>query len=216
MRREVPLFFAFLAGVMMIVSFFIPHAIFQDFNDNFRNAFIIMGSFAVVLGIGNLIQVNVRRVSTRSEDWEYKLVLLIALFVMMVAGLIPAWRQYSVTTNPFGWMFNYMYVPMQSTMFSMLAFFIASAAFRAFRMRNTEAALLLIAATIVMLGQVPIGKWLSDHFYLKIFDPQITDWIMNKPNVAAKRAILIGAAFGGISQAVRIIVGIERSYLGNE
>jgi len=213
-RREVPLAIAFISGLIMIFSFFIPHETFQTLNNSFRNAVIIASAFAVVLGIGNLVQVNVRRISMKSEDSGYRVVLLVGLVVMALAGFI--WRDYNVTTNLFGWMFNYMYVPMQATMFSMLAFFIASAAFRAFRMRNLEAGLLLVSATIVMLGQVPIGKWLSDTMFLKIFDPQITDWIMNKPNVAAKRAILIGAAFGGIAQALRILVGIDRSYLGNE
>ena len=39
-------------------------------------------------------------------------------------------------------------------------------------------------------------------------------WIMSVPNAAAKRAILMGAAMGIAAMSLRIILGIERSYLG--
>jgi hypothetical protein len=282
MRREVPLVFTFLAALIMIVSFFVPHRIVSDFVDNFRNSLMVIAAFAVVLGIGNIIRVNMHVISSRGEAWKYKIILLVSLFVMAFFGLffgISETPTYKLTNKSFQkleqqgvaeetitqlqtmkgrtynseeeflgvvqeqigatgleanrsvllenvrlrnkvrvffWMFQHLYVPMQAAMFSLLAFFIASAAYRAFRMRNTEAALLLISATIIMIGQVPIGQWLSDNLYLKIFGSDVIVWIMSVPNMAAKRAILIGAAFGGISQAIRIMLGIERTYLGGE
>ena len=61
----------------------------------------------------------------------------------------------------FQWMFKYIFSPLSATMFALLAFFIASASFRAFRARNFEASLLLVAGIIIMLGRVPIGSLIS-------------------------------------------------------
>jgi hypothetical protein len=105
------------------------------------------------------------------------------------------------------YLYTYSIVPLQATMFALLAFFIASASYRAFRARNLVATLLLVSAVIVMLGRVPIGAAISSFF------PAAQEWIMDWPQLAAKRGIQIGAALGAVSMALRIILGIERSYL---
>ncbi|MBC8553261.1 MAG: hypothetical protein H8D23_26885 [Candidatus Brocadiales bacterium] len=108
----------------------------------------------------------------------------------------------------FDWIFDYVQVPAGATIFSILAFFMASAAYRTFRARNKEATILLISAIIVMLGRVPIGTMISQYI------PIAADWIMTVPNLAAKRAILIGVSIGVIATSIKIIFGIEKAYLG--
>jgi len=39
---------------------------------------------------------------------------------------------------------------------------------------------------------------------------------MDYPNMAGQRGIIIGAAIGALSLGLRILVGLERSYLGQE
>jgi hypothetical protein len=108
----------------------------------------------------------------------------------------------------FGWIYNFMMVPLQGTMFAILAFFIASAAYRSFRARSREAAVLLVAAVIVMMGRVPLGE------YLVPLSGDVSQWILNVLNASVRRAILIGVSLGAIALSFKIIFGVERSYLG--
>ncbi|MBU0609809.1 MAG: hypothetical protein KKI08_18135 [Armatimonadetes bacterium] len=108
----------------------------------------------------------------------------------------------------FKWLFDTIVVPLDSTMFALLAFFMASAAYRTFRARTPEATVLLLVAVIVMIGRVPIGELFYKHM------PQVSEWFMMYPTVAAKRGILFGVALGSIATSLRIILGIERSHLG--
>ncbi len=119
-------------------------------------------------------------------------------------------------------MFEGVFKSAQSTMFALLAFFVASASFRAFRIKSKEAGLLMFSAFIVMLGNVPLGNMLSNLFsYIpfigKFMDiAAIKEWIMAYPSSAAQSAILIGAMLGYISSSLKIIFGVERSHLGGE
>lgn len=121
--------------------------------------------------------------------------------------------------NPFqNWMYKYLLQNLAATMFALLSFYIASAAFRAFRAKSFEATALLIAGIIVMLGNVTVGEYISHtmrDLHLTILDFSTwTNWILNGPNTAAQRAIVFGLFLGQVALALRIIFGIERTYLG--
>ncbi len=110
--------------------------------------------------------------------------------------------------------YEYIYIPLQSTMFALLAFFVASASYRAFRARNKEATLLLIAGFIVMLGRVPVGRFLSIEGVFSF--SQMSQFIMEVPAMSVQSGIMIGVALGVISTSLRLILGIERSHLGGD
>jgi len=113
------------------------------------------------------------------------------------------------------WMFDTFKVSMEASMYSLLAFFISSAAFRAFRARSIDATIMLIAAIIMMIGRVSFGEMISRIFSKSwLFFPKACEWMLNVPVTAAKRAIFIGIALSVIALSIRIIFGLERSYLG--
>ncbi|MFH0794302.1 MAG: hypothetical protein V2A74_09760, partial [bacterium] len=123
------------------------------------------------------------------------------------AGEAQKTLQYQADHTVYFFTFDQVYTPLSATIYALLAFYVASAAFRAFRAKNLHSALLLIAAIFVMIGRVPVGGVMWEGF------PKIQEWIMVWPNTAGQRAILIGAGIGMIATGLRIIFGIERPYL---
>lgn len=211
MKTRVPWVLTFVAGVLMIGDFFVPYRPFSALVQELQQWGLIVVAFTYVLGVANVLQVHAAKVGRRHPDAPYSIVLVTSLLGMAALGIF---HDHNTPGSPFLWLYDTVYDPLAATMFSLLAFFITSAAYRAFRARSTEAVLLLSAAILVMLGQVPVGAaiWGPDSF-LGGF-PGVKDWIMDVPNLAGKRAVLMGAALGAISTGLRIILGLERAHLG--
>ena len=101
--------------------------------------------------------------------------------------------------TPFWWVYEYVFKPLTATMFAMLAFYIASAAFRAFRAKNFEAVLLLGTAFIILLGRTFAGYFMTS--WIPVDGPfsglrleELSVYIMQVFNTAGNRAIIIGIA----------------------
>ncbi|MGH7725802.1 MAG: hypothetical protein ACREOU_10300 [Candidatus Eiseniibacteriota bacterium] len=216
-RRIVPLVLTAVIGILTILSFFVPHSVIASPAQILQDWAIILVASGYVLGAANVFKVNGEEAIKRQKDWPYKWVLLGSMTVMMVMGFfLSGGARFLDPGTMFSWMYNYLYVPMQATMFSLLAFFIASAAFRAFRIRTLDAALLAIAALIVMIGRVPIGQAITSGLPEALQLPVWASWLLEWPQNAAKRGIAIGAGLGVMATGLRIILGIERAYMREE
>ena len=245
MKRFVPLLIAIVAGFVLLIANFIPIA--ESWGLTAQEWFNILAVGAMVLGGGNLIKLQLMKISSKKAGWGYAAVTVICFFGALIIGLgkfgvhpnelYPnyAWSGYYLEEGSgLWWIYQHMVVPLTATMFAMLAFYVATAAFRAFRAKNIEATLLLVTAGIVLLGRTYAGVWLFswlDYFpesitnfsifgvpfdlYAIQFD-RLTVWIMEVPNTAGTRAITIGIALGVVATSLRILLGVDRSYLGQD
>jgi hypothetical protein len=218
MQRRIPLLLALLVGLFAIVAAFVPHRTIAGVDEVLRNDVLrILTAFSLVLGVGSIIRYHALRIRRKTEHWPFSWVTLVALVVSAVIGVFggidPARPGILPTSvGSFSYhidsIYRYMMSPLAATMFSMLAFFMASAAYRAFRARNLESTLLLIAAFIMMLGAVPFGRMIHPKL------PAFAEWILAVPNTASKRGILFGVELGIMATSLKIILGIERGWLG--
>ena len=224
MKREVPLFITAAIGLFMILSFFVPHQAVSVPADFLQACAIIVVAFGYVLGGANVLRLNFDGIYKRQSGWPYKIVLVVGLIATVTIGAIEGEGFLNPGTRS-KWIYDNIYSPMTATMFALLAFYIASAAFRAFRIRTVEAGLLAVSALIVMIGRVPVGDavvgWLTHWSFLpaglqNLKLSPFQEWVMEIPQNAAKRAILMGAALGVMATGLRVILGIERSYLSGE
>ena len=222
MRREIPLLITGFVGAIYIVTYFIPALQFIETVST--DWILIIQAFAIWLGALNLLKISILKATTGKKDRLFPALVVVSFLIMVGVGFAPLFRgesfladrDYLSEGSAFAWLYNSMYVPLNATMFALLAFFVASASYRAFRARNREATLLLVAACILMLGRVPIGDMITG------FLPQgwrLSAWadvIMNYFQLAGQRAIMIGIALGIVSNSLRLVLGIERSHIGGE
>jgi len=202
--RQGPLLVTLIVGLALIAIFFIPHFVAQQIQTALLDWANVVYAFAMILGSVSLLVLHGTKVRAGGAQAFYSMTTVVALVVITLAGVFQGVEEGTLVN----WIYNAVNAPLASTMFALLAFFIASAAFRAFRARNTETTLLLATALIMMFGRVSIGEFVWSGF------PPLTEWLLDVPNLAAKRGVAIGVGLGAVSTALKIILGIDRSYLG--
>jgi hypothetical protein len=209
LRRQVPLFITMITGLVFAAQYYVPHPGSELLLTSATKWLQIIGGFALVLGVTSLFHLHAVKIRRKEAGWGYSVVLYAGMLGTIAVGLAASGKEsLNGAATAFGWVYNFMMVPLQGTMFAILAFFIASAAYRSFRARSREAAVLLIAAVIVMMGRVPLGE------YLIPLSGDVSQWILNVLNASVRRAILIGVSLGAVALSLKIIFGVERSYLG--
>ncbi len=213
LHRVLPTAVASITGVVCIAVYWSSHPTANAVSETLSKWGSIVLGFALILGLVNLLSVHWAKIRSRSPGSAYSFVVFVGFALTLFFGLYNGGKGPFVTEladRRVDWLYNYIQVPCSATMFSLLAFFIASAAYRAFRAKTFEATVLLLAALVVMIGRIPIGNLLGIRI------PQLADWLLDYPNMAVKRAILIGMGLGIVATSLRIILGVERTYLGGE
>lgn len=220
-KRSIPLILCFIFGILYAFEWYIDIRV-GDFSLSYYlehdmlNYFNAMYSVAIGIGAINIFRIHYRRFTRRRKYWEYSLLVLILIPVMAVISVfggrwaidpkgvvVPRWVYDSLAPT---WNFLYWNIMslISQTMFSLLGFFIISAGYRAFRARNIDSIILLISGILVVLGQAPINASVWPGF------ETIKNWLMDVPNVAGRRGILLGAAIGALAYGVRVIFWYER------
>lgn len=234
-RKLVVVGITFLAGLYFSLEFLLPHgtgnAVGRFANDltsskpAVADAALIIGSFALLLGTSNLFQLHGKAVRKKSPGWGNSLAFFISFFLIMIIGFArdaysnangaPVGNAGTVFASFFSVLFNGFVQNLDAAMFSLVAFYIVSAAYRAFRVRSAEAGFMMITAAIVMLGLVPVGALLTNWLphsgpFASLRLERMTLWILTWPNMAVQRAIEFGLSVGYLAMSLRIWLSLER------
>ena len=197
LKRSAATAIAISVGLFVLLDFFVQNAFIGTLKFVFVRWAIIVAAFAMVLGFFNVLTVHVNKILRFKQGWFYSIFLVLTMMAVLILGLIEG-PQGSLTSR----IFQYILFPLQATIFSLLAFFVALAAYRAFRLRSWESALLVITGVIVLLGQVPLWEALTSF----------KEWILGVPSMASARGILLGVALGTVATGLRVLLGIDRPY----
>ena len=229
LQRTVPIAILSLSGIIMILAYFSPWT--ESWGNTVIDWFNIIAGVAFILGAGNLLRVNLEKISSQRPGWAYAAITIVSFMAVLVVGLfkigaVPSDRFPDVhfagdidsADSTLGWIYFSVIGPLGATMFSLLAFYVASAAFRAFRAKNLESILLLGTAFIILLSATAAGVWLTKPIpadspiaFLKF--ERLRAFITEVVQSSGMRAIGIGTAIGIAALSIRLILGIDRSYL---
>lgn len=213
-------------GVAFWLSDAVPHV------SNFAN---ILTAFILGLGIYSILRIHLKRLTKMQKDWEFSLVLVLSLIAMIIFGykdwgerLGEAGAELQEQAN-WGFfqygrdlLFDGLLQTLDAAMFSMIAFFILSAAYRAFRIRSIESTILLAAALIVMVSLMGLVVTIQDrtvgnlvdgdpnHFVNNLKLSVTSNWIRGNVQTPAIRAIEFGIGIGALAMGLRLWLSLER------
>ena len=182
----------------------------------------VVAVFTYGLGVINLVQLHGKRIRKGGEGALNSTAFFASFAIMLVVQILQQVHPNPVNKNLFALLYEGAYQNMDATMFSVIAFYIVSAAYRAFRARSFEASLLLVTAVLVMIGQTAVGQLMTSGisdvgFWHNLHIEVVRDWIMTKANTPVMRAIQFGLGIGALAVALRIWLGLERgSYFDNK
>jgi hypothetical protein len=196
----------------------------------------VLAAFMLGLGIFSIVKIHGTKIAKQQKDWAFSVVLLASLTLMLFFGYGDFHVREATKTidfdNPDNWgfinkgrdfLFEGLLQQMDAAMFSIIAFFILSAAYRAFRARSVEATILLGTALLVILSLMGVVSFFWDASVDKIAGngpakdliqnlriSEIAQWIKNTFQTPAITGIRFGIGLGTLSMALRIWLGLEK------
>lgn len=209
----------------------------------------IITAFLLLMGVFSLVRMHSTKIIKQQKDWGFSICLLLAFLGMVFFGYWD-WLQVQDPAlalkleDPKNWglaqygrdfLFNGVLQQMDAAMFSVIAFYILSAAYRAFRIRSVEATILLASAILMMLSLLPIieNGWGSmingmggfpesgkpsnqTQFFLENFKlSEIAGFIRRSFQGPSLRAIDFGIGIGAVAMGLRLWLGLEKGGVSN-
>jgi hypothetical protein len=155
---------------------------------------------AIGVGLLNQMRVYVDGVRKHTKDYLYGIWAAVCIVFMLVLG-----QGLGIGSPQYKYFFTNVYFSLRTTFGRVLTFYTFSAAFRSVRLKTKESTVLMIAFVFSLLAGAPVGPWLWSGF------SDIAGWILNVVLASGMRAIVIGAAVGLFSLALRVMWGREKA-----
>jgi len=206
-RVEIPIFLAIVCCLLQVVPYYYYWKPLDDFATREAQWMNLVVAISTFIGFISLMQVHGVAIQKRSKGWYFSIIVVLSAVIFCILGLpLP-----EIGLGPLSYWYLFLYnngqLILSQAQFSLLAFFMTSGVYRAFRARNVESALVLIAGVLTICYNAPAIVATYPFF------ADIRGILNDIPNLALNRAVTIGTAIGTVILAVRILLGIERGFL---
>ena len=195
---------AISAGLIVLLGYFISIEPLPELRLLLTDWGIVIAGMAVLVGIFNLVAVQMEKIRTRQKGGAYGALLVLSLIITFGFGLLlgpdhPVMRA----------AVDAVIVPVEAALMAILAVMLIYASIRLFRRRmDVMSVLFLVAAIIFMLAMMPtpFGPIPGNQFFLFVEGAVAT---------GGARGLLIGIALGTLLTGLRVLFGVDRPYGDN-
>ena len=196
-RREIPIAIGVAACTLVIASYFTDNASLASASGSLQLSGVIIAGLATLLGLFSYVAYNGRQIVKKRSVYS-------GVAVASALGTIAIGLALSPSSSQYSWLTSNILTPLSMSVGSFIGFFIVSAAFRTFRARSLEAGIVLAAAAMIMLKNMPVGEYLLPGVL------PLGNWLNDIVSLGGNRGFTIAFAVGAIIAGVRQILGFER------
>ena len=190
---------------MFVEYFFFPDV--WSLAETIRTWAIIVYNISLGLGAIQLLRQHTLTIQRKRDNYGFSAILLACFAIMFLTGMAGYIATGQQTDNGiYNWLFINVYTPLGATLYPITGFYIFSAAYRAFRARNIDAALMLIAGCFVILSNAPVGEAIWPGF------ATIGEWFKFTGQIPGMRTFAMVGALGMISYGFRALLGKEKGF----
>jgi len=206
LKREVVYAVTGLVTVLMFVEYFF-FAETWSLAETIRTWAVIVYNISLGLGAIQLLRQHTLNLQRKRTNYGYSAVVLAFFAIMFLTGMMGYLATGQQTDNGiYNWLFVNVYTPLGATLYPITGFYIFSAAYRAFRARNIDAALMLIAGCFVILSNAPVGEAIWPGF------ATIGEWFKFTGQIPGMRTFAMVGALGMIAYGFRALLGKEKGF----
>lgn len=200
---------AIASGVIILLGYFLPEFTMLDqLRSILTDWAIIIAGMAVLVGIINLVSVQMEKVRAGQKGGMYGALLVISLVITFGLGLVfgPEHSLMRVAVDA-------VIVPVEASLLAILAVTLVYASIRLLR-RRTDVMSVVFLVTVVLFLIAITPSVFSGNPYVQTLQSGILGFV-GMISRGGARGLLIGVALGTLLTGLRVLFGIDRPYGGN-
>ena len=198
---------AIASGLIVLLGYFFPDQL-SGLRGLLVDWAVVIAGMAVLVGIANLIFVQMEKVRSRSKNGPYGALLIISLSFTFFLGLLfkPEHMYMQAVVDA-------IIIPVEASLLAILAVTLVYASIRLLRRRvDLMSVVFLITAVLFLFALMPMP--FAPNAYVQFLQGFILD-ITGMISGGGARGLLIGVALGTLLTGLRVLFGIDRPYGGN-
>jgi hypothetical protein len=199
---------AIVIGILVLLGYFVDIPFLIVIRQTLLQWGLTLAGVAVLLGIGNLVSVHLKKIREREANSMYSVVLMVFMLITIALGLTMG-----VQSVPVQFIFTAIQIPIETSLTALLAITLLYASIRLLRWRTDLMSIVfVITAIILFIGLAP----LPFVGHLPVVSDYLRPYISQVLAAGGARGILIGIALGALTTGLRILMGFDRPYGGSK